>query len=272
MPKTILSTGEFAELCKTTKATLFHYEKLGLLNPKYVSGNGYRRYGIEQFFDFDTITVFKETGSTLGEIMQIRDNPDDDGLLELLEEKRRILRKEKERLGHREAMLGNMLADLHEARNLVLDEFMIQELADEYLEITPVGGNNHENMADSVIRYAAYMSSRGDEPAPRSSFGVILDESILKGAPYHELFYFRRTNRHIAKAMRKPAGKYLVVGHKGDFVSHLDCLKDAAQWCSANNARVSGQIYSYDLASLLRPQVIENYLVKYEIMIDAPHL
>ena len=57
-----LKTGEFARLCHTTKETLFHYDREGILKPRHVSGNGYRRYGLEQFFDFDMISLLKETG------------------------------------------------------------------------------------------------------------------------------------------------------------------------------------------------------------------
>ncbi len=49
----LLTTGQFAKLCGTQKGTLFFYDSEGLLKPKYVSENGYRRYGAEQFFDFD---------------------------------------------------------------------------------------------------------------------------------------------------------------------------------------------------------------------------
>ena len=59
--ETFLKTGEFARLCHTTKETLFHYDREGILRPRYVSENGYRRYGVEQYFDFDLITLLKET-------------------------------------------------------------------------------------------------------------------------------------------------------------------------------------------------------------------
>ena len=66
--KKMMTTGEFAKLCKTTKETLFHYDRENLLKPKHVSENGYRHYGVEQFVDFDIISMLKETGSSLREI------------------------------------------------------------------------------------------------------------------------------------------------------------------------------------------------------------
>ena len=46
--------------------------------------NGYRRYGLEQFFDFDMISLLKETGSTLGEIRACREMRDPRAYLRLL--------------------------------------------------------------------------------------------------------------------------------------------------------------------------------------------
>lgn len=269
MDKTNLSTGEFARLCKTTKATLFHYEKLGLLKPSHVSDNGYRRYGVEQFFDFDMIAILKETGSSLEEIMQIRDHHDEENLLNLLEEKRHTLRKERERLEIREIALGNILDELKEAHELELDHFMVRELEEEFLEITPVSGSNHDNLSESIIRCAAWISSRDDNARIlHCSFGIIIDEAVINGAPYHELFYFNRPARHDTWDICKRAGKYLVAVHKGNFTSHMTCLKKMGEWCSAHKLRVGGRIYAYDLAGFLRPQTVDNYLVKYVIAVD----
>ena len=59
------TSGQFARLCHTTKETLFHYDRLGLLRPQYKGENGYRYYDIRQFLQFDMITLFKETGTPL---------------------------------------------------------------------------------------------------------------------------------------------------------------------------------------------------------------
>ena len=47
--KKFLTSGEFARLCRTTKETLFHYDREGLLKPKLITGNGYRRYAGSRF-------------------------------------------------------------------------------------------------------------------------------------------------------------------------------------------------------------------------------
>ena len=57
MKKNLLTSGEFASLCGTQKGTLLFYEKEGLLKPRHVSENRYRRYGIEQYFEFDLLSM-----------------------------------------------------------------------------------------------------------------------------------------------------------------------------------------------------------------------
>ncbi len=40
--KKYLTTSQFAQICSTTKHTLFHYDEIGLLKPEFVNKKGYR--------------------------------------------------------------------------------------------------------------------------------------------------------------------------------------------------------------------------------------
>lgn len=269
MFKKNLSTGEFARLCNTTKATLFYYGKLGLLQPRYVADNGYRSYGIEQYYDFETVWILKETGSSLEEIKRIRDNLEERALLALLAEKRRILAQERKKLELREIMLANIINDLEQAGRLRPDQFMIRDLEDEFLETAPVGANDG-SVPESIAAYASYINSREDDAlAFRAAFGAIIDNSILAGGSYRELFYFHRTEPGKNANLRRPCGKYLIVAHKGDYASHQDWLRKMGEWCREHDLHPSGEIYGYDLASFLRPKNVEDYRVKYAVRVDA---
>lgn len=97
-PQKYLTTGQFAKLCGTSKDTLFHYDRVGLLKPKYVSANGYRRYSPEQFFEFDLIWVLKEAGSSLEDIRGYLSKFDTQRFIATLEEKRLELLEQQKRL------------------------------------------------------------------------------------------------------------------------------------------------------------------------------
>ena len=80
----LLTTGEFARLAGTTKHTLFHYDKIGLLSPEWKLPNQYRYYSVSQLEIFDVICILKEIGMSLEEIKSYLDNRTPELFLELL--------------------------------------------------------------------------------------------------------------------------------------------------------------------------------------------
>lgn len=66
----LLTTGEFARFCGVSKDTLIYYDRQDILKPRHVSENGYWRYLPEQLYEFDFISILKETGSSLTEIKE----------------------------------------------------------------------------------------------------------------------------------------------------------------------------------------------------------
>ena len=65
-----LSTGQFAKLTNTTKRTLFHYDKLGLLTPKLINTKGDRWYSKDQISAFNLIKLIQTSGIPLKEIIR----------------------------------------------------------------------------------------------------------------------------------------------------------------------------------------------------------
>ena len=111
----LFTTGLFAALCGTPKDTLFHYDRIGLLKPRSVGSNGYRRYTSAQLFDFDLIRVLQQAGSTLEEIKWYRQHYDSAHFLLLLEEKQAGIRARLEQLARMEQMLAHVAATTRRA-------------------------------------------------------------------------------------------------------------------------------------------------------------
>ena len=80
------TSGQFARLCHTTKETLFHYDRLGLLRPLSRGENDYRYYDVRQFLQFDMITLFKECGTPLKDMRACLATAAEGGILPLPEE------------------------------------------------------------------------------------------------------------------------------------------------------------------------------------------
>ena len=74
MPKGIFSISSFAKYSRTTKDTLLHYDRMGLLSPNIRGANGYRYYSPSQLATINVIRTMKEMGLSLVEIKQLIDS------------------------------------------------------------------------------------------------------------------------------------------------------------------------------------------------------
>ncbi|RDI45603.1 MerR family transcriptional regulator [Falsibacillus pallidus] len=64
-----MKIGKFAELMKTTKHTVRHYEELELLTPEW--DGPYKKYGEKEIADFRVILEMKDLGLALVEIQSL---------------------------------------------------------------------------------------------------------------------------------------------------------------------------------------------------------
>ena len=110
-----ITTGQFAKLCGTTKETLFHYDRTGILKPAYVGENGYRYYTAVQFYDFDLIQTMKYTGSSLEDIRKCFRNFDTAYFLEMFREKQRRIKEEQRKLEELSGFMQELVQITEEA-------------------------------------------------------------------------------------------------------------------------------------------------------------
>ena len=122
------TSGQFARLCHTTKETLFHYDRLGLLRPQLKGENGYRYYDVRQFLQFDMITLFKDTGTPLKEMRACLAAAAEGDILPLLEEQAGRLAEERRRLAEREQLVASLLHVVREARATEPDRLLLRDM------------------------------------------------------------------------------------------------------------------------------------------------
>lgn len=268
--KKTLTTGEFAKLCKTTKATLFHYDQENLLKPKYVSKNGYRHYGVEQFFDFDMITMLRETGSSLKEIKTCLHDADNRDFLSLLEAKRLVVKKERKKLAQREMMIRDMVMCTREALNFVYDTFMVQEQKEERLEIVPTSVTSAESTPELIERLVDYVDFyEQQERVPRYPFGVIINQEDVINGQYLERYFFSRATHFTPRDQLhvKPEGNYVVFAHQGTVQTHLQAFDQLLVQIKSAGLVVAGNVYGYDMMSYVFQGAGASYTCKYCILV-----
>ena len=271
MRKNLLTTGEFASLSGTQKGTLLFYEKEGLLKPKHVSENKYRRYGVEQFFEFDLLSMLKEVGSSLKEIKAHLHNMNGENFLSFLEEKQLDAEKELRRAVQRKLMLRDMTTCLREALGFEYDTLTVQQQKAELLEMTPSGASPSESQWELVQRFAEFNKAyEQQEEKPRYPFGIVYRmDDVLQGN-YVEQYYFTRVRRSTPPAClhTKPAGKYAVFAHIGTDKSHSQALASMLEQITEASMVIASDIYVYDMMSYVMQESGDFYALKYQIRIE----
>ena len=271
MKKHLLTTGEFAILCRTQKGTLLFYDKEGLLKPKHVSENGYRRYEVEQYYEFELLSLLKEAGSSLKEIKTHLRHMDGEGFLAFLEKKQVAAAKELNRMRQRTLMLGDMTECLREALNFDYDILSVEQQAEERLEVTPSGASPAESRWELVQRCAEYNDAyEKQEQKPRYPFGLILGLDDVRRGKHLERYTFHRARRTTPRSRLhvKPEGKCAILAHKGTDETHRQAIAGMLEQIEAAGMITKSDIYAYDMMSYIVQETGDCYAVKYCVLVE----
>ena len=267
--RTLLTTGEFAKLCKTTKETLFHYDRENILKPKHVSENGYRYYEIKQFLDFDNISMLKDTGSSLREIKTYLYDTDIKQLEIVLNNKKDSLNREIRKLACRKLLLNDMLTCLQELSATTYDTLTISEQPGELFELFQVekGSLGPEfSVIETLLSCTEYYTKQ--QRLPRGPFGVILCRD--ENSQYIEQYLFSRgtssTPEH--RRHRKSEGMYASFIHSGTFESHTAAFEKFISDIARSGFSISGNIYVYDMMVYSMQSSDTSYIYKYSVMVN----
>lgn len=250
MPQKLLTTGAFARLCKTTKETLFHYDRENVLRPRYTASNGYRYYALDQLWDFEIIATLKDIGSSLQEIRYYLQDTEPARLLPFLKEKDRALDEEIARLRLRKLFLGDILKSLSELSSSRLDTVSLVRQKEALLEVWPIAPDDARNACavwETFFEYLEYYRERNR--VVRWPFGMLMNridedsetdepgETGTTGQP-------GATSSTVHKAAQRP-GRYvwrcffgLAPAQTGDAVQAPDQMTDRMADRTAEQAAV----------------------------------
>lgn len=268
----IFSTGEFARMCGTTKDTLFHYDRTGVLQPMQKRENGYRGYTAEQFFQFDLIRVLQQTGSSLDEIRAHLEHYTTENFLTLFQEKRAQLAAQRRRLEQMEQMLAHAVETTERALHGPYDAPCVEWQEEETLLLTRLDAGD----GDRVDRVAArlgehFMQCEQYRVADKFPLGsVILCDEVRVGGE-EETYFFSRVPAGFAagEQMHKPAGTYATILHRGPYESFGAGYRLLLDFIRAQGLDICGNAYVYDLVSYLASAGEHSYVFQISVQVDA---
>lgn len=168
----LLKSGEFAQLCRTTKETLRHYAKIDLLSPSIRAKNGYNYYAFTQFADYALISALQSTGLSLGQIRTYLMNPSSSSLKVLLEERIESIDKQINELERKQQVLKGALNQAQRLDSWFDDSICITpegyrwrivQCPEEYFLETSVAyiQGKEDDFISSLIDHVSYCENQG---------------------------------------------------------------------------------------------------------------
>ncbi len=266
-----LKIGEFAGLCRTTKDTLLHYDRKGLLSPGHRGENGYREYGAEQYFDFDVISLLKEAGCTLEQIRRARESCADGGFMAFLREQVGILRREQRRLEHRISMLSRLVDMAEEASSATFDTVFLEERTAERVLYYPVAADRMLRREEVAVCYSecALDGIRHDNTID-FPFGSVIPAEHARRNEFLPCYLFRRTFGDEEGDIREiPAGLCARMFHCGDIDSHHTAFLAMMKELRARHLSLLSDVHAFDQMSYVLGGGVcdNNYVARYEVSV-----
>lgn len=259
------SSGEFAQICGVKKATLFHYDEIGLLKPSAVGANGYRYYGDREVYLFDVISALKEVGYSLGAIRDYLDRRDPERFVEILQEGRRRLEAEKARIERIDRLFASSVATTRGAANHEEGVVRIVGQGEEYLVAHRAASAGEDFGKEVFLRAREHIEyCKRRNLALSMPIGLIYGWGLGRDEEPRESFYFTKVAERIADPhfRLKPAGLYATLYHRGSYESIGAALRALRDRAESERYEIVGDAYEEDQLSFFTTEEEESYLCK----------
>jgi DNA-binding transcriptional MerR regulator len=249
--KEFLSISELAEFSRVTRATLLHYDKLGLIAPVSRAENNYRRYSDNQIGAVNFIRTLQKAGLSLSEIRVIQRERTPDRIARLF--------------GEQTHKIDGRVAELIEARAFLLDmkrviedaaaedEYTVKvvEVPEEHILIGPENDYSRgRTLNDALLDFYRHCRKLDAEIDPNySAWGIFYRERIKAGDfTWPDRFYFNNPRGGDVK----PAGLYAIGFARGNYGETDALYKRLTAYIGEHGLEICGPAYeTYPLNELV---------------------
>lgn len=268
--QTHYSTGEFAKLCHTTKETLFHYDKLGLLKPDIVKENGYRFYLSKQYFEFDLIKVLQEAKMSLKEIQLFMTERNNQNFINILNEKNIQLENEKKKIEKMQYRISQAISMTEYGMKTKHRMPYIEECQEEHLlTITlPKSELSDKGMMEYVSQHLEYCYHH--QLTEELPLGTIIYQEQLLEKNYLENRYYVRLDKKVNDThyWLKPKGLYAILLHEGFYDTINESFDLLFQYIKANHYQICGAAYEYEIHNYFTVSDTNRYLIQISLPVE----
>lgn len=265
--------GEFAKACGMSKATLMHYEKIGLFEPEYIAENGYRYYGEEQIYRIETISQLRNMDMSLIEIKDFLDHNSRKENLDILKFNLKNVEKALFRLEHIERLLHMTISTMEQEPGIEVNKpFLEKQTEPLYLYTFPTGkrdGTITENLP--ILRIYLQRCRKMHINTNNSIGEIVLHKNIVNNSFVKTYGCYQLEHKiEDPNCHERPAGLYLSMhyrGHSNDLPLAYRHLKSYAR---EHNYKIINNAYEEDFSTVISEFNRSNYILKISFQIEDP--
>lgn len=230
--KRYLTISEMAKSAGISRRTLIYYDQIDLFKPEKVGKNGYRYYGIDQYFELDVILLLKNLDVSLEDIHIFLKNRNVDYVLDgFMRQKQKV----DDQIKKLNIIRGSL--DSYIERYTTLKNFDLESITHSYREAESfVISDTIESYDDfdSVEIYGRFYNSvDSSDLFSGYPIGFLVDGSAFyqenfHAAPYRALIKIPEDRLHFyqqQRVVRRPAGDY-VSGFMKDEIHHINTFNN----------------------------------------------
>jgi len=240
--KDIFTVAEFAEFTRTTRDTLLHYDKIGLLSPESRGKNNYRYYSSGQLAVINLIRTCQELGMTLAEIKSLEVNRTPKLIDELLEQQMKLIDEKIDEWVRARKLLFTLKNNIHSTLNINEDAITVQYIP---VEAIILGDLNDYSRGKTVYDalFSFYRSCSQKYPDLDMNYpvwGMFSEERIKqRDWVWPDRFYFHNPEGYD----KKPASLYAVGYTRNGYGQSNELYERILDYISENNFEICGPAY-----------------------------
>lgn len=260
----LLTTGEFARLAGTTKHTLFHYDKIGLLSPEWKLPNQYRYYSVSQLEIFDVICILKEIGMSLEEIKSYLDKRTPELFLELLKKETSAIEEKIKHLKHMEHQLKREKNALEHTLEQDFREISLVHEKQGYLLTAPAPDDADSETENARVISQLLLTAKKYHIFSPYGIGGIQHFQSLDHLNQQYSDYYLLTDAPIkGLSLRiRPEGTYLCLYHQGSYDTLPQAYIRALSYAEKHRITLSNTFYEDIVIDKLTVKNEDQYVIR----------
>ncbi|MBR3242418.1 MAG: MerR family transcriptional regulator [Parasporobacterium sp.] len=275
--KETYSISEFAKACGTTKDTLYHYEKQGILIPEMDENNHYRYYSLSDFHLFQYIAHLRRLGLSISEIRECVKERNVQTYLGVLARSQKRLLDEIAEAKRRYDIVTKTREAAFEFTHVLLETPKIEYSAEEYYFSSSFQGKL--NSLDGIVQLRNHLSTAEKMPEITNNLIVFKYDpkarQLLSSRPSLHMMIQASNPKSINEEHLhvKPAGFYLHIYFHMDLPASTveereRCYRKIEDYVQEHNYQIVTDLYCYNHISKFLTDDPKEFLAEFVIGVE----